>query len=62
MDLERSHCRNYDEKEVEKQEKIPIVTLQKQMTAKISLTSKYNGNTGKKNIYNRWSNIETKFN
>lgn len=41
MDLERSHCWNYDEKEVEKQEKISIVTLQKQKIAKISPMSKY---------------------
>lgn len=48
MELERSHCRNYDKKEVEKQEKISVVTLQKQITAKIRVMSKYNGKTQQK--------------
>jgi len=35
MYLERSYCRNYDEEEVEKHEKISIVTLQRQILAKL---------------------------
>lgn len=48
MYRERSHCRNYDEKEVKKYEKIPVVTLHKQMTFKYIrlVTKRYFKNKG----------------
>lgn len=61
MVLERSHRWNYDEKEIEKQEKISIVILQKQMTAIVSCMSEQNKNTSTKHLTgSSLQNVEVK--